>query len=1485
MFQKFRALSPKTRKVLVSSATLLTVLAAVLGLVTFAFFSTRAYVRTEDGTEILRTGMKLSTFFDRINSDQTRPRIANGTSLGIECTDESITTGVVTVGDKTYYAYDSSADWGSANNPFIISELKHFENLTVLQNVGYFDVITSAFDQGGTPCQCMPYFLVCEPDGTCVCIDGTEMDHAYEPIGNDNYPFIGYLGGAFNGGTVTVGGKSCDQSVLYNLKIEPKRDYVDIGLFGNIGYLGDDSGEGDSFRGAASVVSDLLLYDIQITVEEPDVWTKITDAIGHTFGFLEDPSDDRIPHENHHIGILAGHVEYATLQYVSVYYSDESIVALDVTHVTPDTNNEKANYMSNTGIIGFVHEMNSTSANGFISKDGTTNADLTISAGGIGTGGGLLSGTGRGYVTAYEVFDQYNDAGNVAHYIVNDVDCYSLLVIASGAHGGTNTFSLQDGTPVSVTTDSSNRPIARITSQYQQWIFAREEYNDWYDFVVRYGSEGNYTYYHKNQTEINAGELEEDSGIYLRFAAQYNSEDSTYKKLCTQYVRNRAIGGGTQTTDRYYFYDGIFTFSLSSNDDKSRDTWTDNEHPDNFTLGATGTNNWKANPSEGQHSIAAYVKQVTNTAELQNAAADGKPLFIMYRNGDSNYLVTLAEQSRYEQGDRDDSLFTSWTMLNWMDDEAVSSLGTAFTDGAISTSQISGALASADPASMTNYWDPDNDEYRLLDVGSSTTELSLDDLRTHYNVEATFTQNTSETVYYQDDGETPFTDGEVVIGNGINETLYSHITGGFFYWDYDDGGKLNSNANSRFKYYYVNPNGSVTTLTNSTQTTTPEAYFTNPTVTNGVRIYTKNGRTGPVVLKLNNQYYTAWAYNNKDSQLLLWYYGSVTGTNQATVNGGTIDYPYTVSHNFFLAKVTDEGTKYLFNGIVEMPEPSEDVVGEGDNAVVQTDTINGHAYTKYKSGTFTGIKLIIYDVAGYYTFGNSLNGDYFMRILSRNYWGTTVHSLMCSTDAYAANGANFRYGGFLNPSVNDSKLATVTFDGDGIATIAYSIGGTTRYLAYYDAYFHGTTRADNSTKLYIYTVEGTQDVSYGRTTFDPINSADRIDLSAASYVLWPDNLKDADTSYTVKQLEQNTAGIPVTVTNTDRDLLKKSQGWKANDGSYLTSDYLSKKFSMESGMSSVTVYEYGNSSFSLDNGDYVRAPIGSEGKEAYIPTGCVAFRVNKSGENQKIRVIVAVPQTELYYQERDTGENSYTHENGGQLDYQNDYFFGMWKISEAGSGTQTISLQGVDTYFYLPRSAKYAPGTLPSEANPSAITVSYNGTEHLCYLNGNKVLVAYEFSCSDEGVYLLGSNLECDIVYFSADATASADSDGEASYKMGTIDYVYSNASQVLTVRDVDTRDKTADGYAKDPASYYYNSYALLYTNNAREPYFINNTEDADVTGNFPNINNFRVNVQRLLTDGSPKIKWFASKDDHPYVAFEGYSFSSDALENVNPNP
>ena len=430
-------------------AVLSIVLAAVMLLATltvYAYFTTKVYVYTDEGKQEFQTGMQLQLLFGELT-------VAKDTMLYYPSYTSPKGEGNVVYTDKeTGVEYDSKAEWGSAKNPYVISETRHLQNLSALQSVGYFDLmyLNSNFDKDDSGeyhyqegHAKIPYFLVCTPDGKPTVVGGIDENGVkaetieIKPIGSAQHPFVGVIGGAFVDGTVTIDGKSSSVSSIYNVKVQTTTNQTDVGLFGYVGFLGEEikssdlsSGVRPEFNGVTSSIQDLLLFDVRVVVDKPTVieiisdlfgpvWSKYFDGDSHRYTYTDKKDNADHPSETHHIGIFAGHVSYANIDNISVYYSADNIYAIDLTGIS--NNDTVDNYYSASGILGMIYNMNCkvenvTDASGNVTgncviKMGTGSSSDSSGAvmEGTGTGGGIYSGEGRGYVTAAEIFTNFNN--------------------------------------------------------------------------------------------------------------------------------------------------------------------------------------------------------------------------------------------------------------------------------------------------------------------------------------------------------------------------------------------------------------------------------------------------------------------------------------------------------------------------------------------------------------------------------------------------------------------------------------------------------------------------------------------------------------------------------------------------------------------------------------------------------------------------------------------------------------------------------------------------------------------------------------------------------------------------------------------------------------------------------------------------------------------------------------------------------------------
>ena len=135
---------------------LLTLLIAAVVLITtvtlsvYAYFSTRVYVYTEDGREVAHLGMNLQLLFGKLKPDSVQDTVydengnvtTTGAPLKIPYYENNGTHNIYHEGgDTDSPTFDSTKPWGSPQNPYIIANERHLQNLSALQNIGYFDLM------------------------------------------------------------------------------------------------------------------------------------------------------------------------------------------------------------------------------------------------------------------------------------------------------------------------------------------------------------------------------------------------------------------------------------------------------------------------------------------------------------------------------------------------------------------------------------------------------------------------------------------------------------------------------------------------------------------------------------------------------------------------------------------------------------------------------------------------------------------------------------------------------------------------------------------------------------------------------------------------------------------------------------------------------------------------------------------------------------------------------------------------------------------------------------------------------------------------------------------------------------------------------------------------------------------------------------------------------------------------------------------------
>ena len=879
------------------AASLATLLLAFVALTVHAYFTTRVYVYTDTGKKVAHVGMNLQLLFGKLTvADDTDLKIPSYTvtSNGLVQYKDGVTNDTET-GDDQRTLFDADAPWGSAQNPYVISEPRHLQNLSALHSVGYFDLlyIANNFDASGNyvaGSASIPYFLICDSYGNPVTISGENIETAIEPIGSAEHPFIGVVGGAFVEGETTVidgdgnaetlaDNKVSVASTIHHFKVKTSTKQTDVGLFGYIGYLGDESTAGNTnqFAGVFSSVKNVLISDVSVVVNNPDVdeiiselfkplWKKLfSTADGEVFHrFSYTGQTEEMPHETNHIGIFAGHVSYAMVDNISIYYSDDEPYAIDLTDVA------EKNYYSASGILGMMYNMNCTIANdatlGCVIKMGTgmSSDEIGTSGSGSGTGGGQYSGNGRGYVTAAEIFTTFNnvyvaneneellwkykDADGtwvenailILEKVADSQTTYTFMngnpayisgdktVVADGTGDGANTWSKffirkvvnstgedgKEGFEYVSRTNAAVTNVEMLGNKYNGevlwkycaggdniWHYGIRVYKDDTTYKLEDGSPVSY------DTENNLIKYVDDNGTTTTWQSFFISEqidastmshymyDPAGKKwMVSTFERKplpliKAYGENIETStmellckeagdNLYYFYDGVFTFGLSSADDSVRDTWKNDTTPDLY-LGPNNASGWEVNQDRRDNrTLVALLKPVISNTQLDQAIAEGKQFYISAQpnseDASKQYFMSLMAGSTATDGKYMPNAVSGTPVV--MDDTAQNLLMTYYKNGTyknLPTVPLTNADGSTyevpmyksyttkangdrvytyfDAAELgtTEFWT--NGNYTVLNIGRTSTGdhgTTLQELKDNYNIVPANVTEGGQTKYY-----------------------------------------------------------------------------------------------------------------------------------------------------------------------------------------------------------------------------------------------------------------------------------------------------------------------------------------------------------------------------------------------------------------------------------------------------------------------------------------------------------------------------------------------------------------------------------------------------------------------------------------------------------------------------------------------------------------------------------------------------------------
>ena len=291
-------------------------------------------------------------------------------------------------------------EWGHIGNPYVISDIRHLQNLSVLQNAGFFQnpfPKLRADSAGPYGRNDLPCFLVCTPDYTPAVIDGSAV--TISSIGTAQNPFIGTIQGL--GG----GSGKYPTSAIHGVTVMAGSDQIDVGFFGSIRCLGKASRneEGTTFLGVPSRLDNLIFSDVKLQVQD-SIWDQALRMLHRFVGEMLSYGDNPLPNpeETHHLGLIAGHMEYSSASNLSVYYSSPEIPAVTLKDSAVH-DGQNMNYLSGSGFFGLMYHMDpeSTDDNQIIIQSGISNGNFSQ---GFTGGGGLHSGLEPGYIRADEFY-------------------------------------------------------------------------------------------------------------------------------------------------------------------------------------------------------------------------------------------------------------------------------------------------------------------------------------------------------------------------------------------------------------------------------------------------------------------------------------------------------------------------------------------------------------------------------------------------------------------------------------------------------------------------------------------------------------------------------------------------------------------------------------------------------------------------------------------------------------------------------------------------------------------------------------------------------------------------------------------------------------------------------------------------------------------------------------------------------------------------
>lgn len=254
----------------------------------------------------------------------------------------STTLDINTLFDRLDPSLNPTGEWGTEGNPYLINQIGHLHNLSILQNTED----RKRIDEDSV-------FQVSTSFGNPVYVGSNDYNEPtpITSIGTEEFPFVSILRGVKTTSSLLYAtlptGEVSDTSTIGNIRVAAKAGQVDIGLFGNLGPTTQEAANllpGETIGG----ISDLLLYNIQVTSSE----VGAHDA-NHNY-FVTNPTRNGL-YETNHIGILVGHAQYTDIHNISVYYSGDNnnphVKAFDVDA------GSNARYATSGGIVGYFHKI------------------------------------------------------------------------------------------------------------------------------------------------------------------------------------------------------------------------------------------------------------------------------------------------------------------------------------------------------------------------------------------------------------------------------------------------------------------------------------------------------------------------------------------------------------------------------------------------------------------------------------------------------------------------------------------------------------------------------------------------------------------------------------------------------------------------------------------------------------------------------------------------------------------------------------------------------------------------------------------------------------------------------------------------------------------------------------------------------------------------------------------------------------------------